>query len=202
MSARRRGRLGRGAAVALVAVLGLALFGTALPAWARAETPTTVGSVAVAVNGADAAPGVASAALVVLVAGLVLALSGRVTRVLAVLGVVLGGALAAASAAAFLADPEPALRQAAGAVSGATELVGEPQVTAWPTLALAVAVLAVLVGAALPWLAGSWQRVGRRYETAAATPSAGPDGPATGTPRTRAMDDWDALSRGDDPSAS
>jgi len=122
--------------------------------------------------------------------------------VLAVLGVVLGGALAAASAAAFLADPEPALRQAAGAVSGATELVGEPQVTAWPTLALAVAVLAVLVGAALPWLAGSWQRVGRRYETAAATPSAGPDGPATGTPRTRAMDDWDALSRGDDPSAS
>src|SRR5690606_39370232 len=140
------------------------------------------------------APGVASAALVVLVAGLVLALSGRVTRVLAVLGVVLGGALAAASAAAFLADPEPALRQAAGAVSGATELVGEPQVTAWPTLALAVAVLAVLVGASLPWLAGSWQRVGRRYETADATPSARPDGPAPGTPPTRAMDGWDALS--------
>src|SRR5690606_28371694 len=110
----------------------------------------------------------------------VLALSGRVTRVLAVLGVVLGGALAAASAAAFLADPEPALRQAAGAVSGATELVGEPQVTAWPTLALAVAVLAVLVGAALPWLAGSWQRVGAGTRPPPRRPRPAPTAPPRG----------------------
>lgn len=199
MSDDRRGaRLGRGRAVAVVVVLGLALFAASLPTWASAVAPTTIGAEDVTVNGADAAPGVASAALVVLVAGLVLGLAGRVTRILAVAGVVLGGVLAAASAAVFVADPVPAVRQAAGAVSGATDLASDPVLTAWPVVSIVVAILAILVGAALPWLAGSWQRVGRRYETG--SDAQGPQaGAAT---RTRAMDDWDALSRGDDPSAS
>lgn len=196
MTARRRPRLGRGGAVVLVAALGLALFGSTLPTWAQAVAPTTIGSQQVAVGGSEAAPGVASAALVVLVAGLVLGLAGRLTRVLAVIGVVLGGALGAVSAAVLIADPLPALRQAAGAASGATALEGDPAVTPWPYVALTLSVLIVVVGASLPLLAGSWQRVGRRYETGDAAARA----PENANPRTRAMDDWDALTRGDDPS--
>jgi len=190
-----RGRLSRGRAVALVALLGLALFGLTLPTWATAVASTTVGAQQVAVAGTDAAPAASSAALVVLVAGLVLALSGRVTRVLAVAGVVVGGTLGVVSTAGFLADPRPALEQAAAAVSGVPQIAGEPQLTALPVLALVVAGVTTLVGLAVPFVAGSWEQVGRRYEVSAPEPA----GPAD--PRTQARADWDALTRGDDPSA-
>lgn len=192
-----RGRLGRGRAVLLVALLGVALLALALPTWARAVAPTTVGSEQVAVGGSQAAPGVAAAALVVVVAGLVLGLAGRVTRVLAIVGVVIGGLLAAASAARFLLDPEPAVLQAAAATSGVPQIEGDVTVTPWPVAALVVAGVVLLLGLALPVLAGSWQQVGRRYERNAG----GPRRQDAATSRTQAMDDWDALTRGDDPSS-
>lgn len=188
-----RGRLGRGPAVAIVVLLGLALFATSLPSWATASVPTTTGSTGVSVTGADAAPGVSSAGLVVLVAGVVLALAGRLARVLAVIGIIAGGGLAAVSAARFLADPEVALGHAAAAVSGVPVVAGDVSTSVWPVLAIVVASVAVLAGATLPVLASSWQRVGRRYEI-------GGTGSRSRTPRGQAMDDWDALSRGDDPS--
>lgn len=198
MSGDRRLRLGRGRAVAFVVLLGGALFALTLPVWARGDAATPVGSEAVAVSGSVAVPGVASAALVVLVSGLVLALSGRLTRALAVLGVIGGGGLGAVAAADFLGDPEPALLRAAGDATGVAQLTGDAVVTAFPTIALVLAVLIGIVGVALPFLMGRWQRVGRRYEVAGepAADTAAPSG------RTRAIDDWDALSRGDDPSAA
>ncbi|WP_156250751.1 Trp biosynthesis-associated membrane protein [Pseudactinotalea terrae] len=193
------GSLGRGRAVLIVVVLGIALFGLTLPAWAHAVAPTTVGSEAVTVAGSDAAPGVASAGLVVLVSGLVLGLAGALARVLAVLGVIAGGALAAVSAGLFLADPERSVLRAAAEITGVRQVDGPITVAPWPTAALVVGAVAVLTGLALPFLAGSWQRVGRRYERGTdAAARATPTPPRT--PRGRAMDDWDALTRGDDPS--
>lgn len=177
-------------------LLGLAMFALTLPTWARAVAPTTVGSQHVAVSGADAAPGVASAGLVVLVSGLVLGLAGRLARVLAVVGVIAGGALAGVSAVLFLADPEGSVLAAAGAVSGVPQIEGSADVAPWPVIALVVAVLAVLTGLALPFLVGTWQRVGRRYERGR---TAEPE--QNRSARGRAMDDWDALTRGDDPSS-
>jgi hypothetical protein len=191
-------RLSRGRAVVLVLTLGVLLFGAVLPAWAQGAARTTTGTAPVAVSGADAAPGVASAAAVVLVSALVLGLSGRVTRVLAVIGVVGGGVLALVGAIAFLRDPTTALRSAAGQVGGLTELAGEPSTSVWPVLAVVVAGLVTAVGIAMPWLLGRWQQVGRRYERHAGRrqdPGGGPDV----TRRVQAMDDWDALSRGEDP---
>lgn len=190
-------KIGRGRAVAVVVLLGLALFGATLPTWASAVAPTTVGAEIVTLGGADAAPGVASAGLVVLVAGLVLGLAGRLARVLAVIGVVGGAALAGVSAALFLAHPERGVLRAAAAVSGVPRIEGEIGLTAWPVVALVVAVLAVVAGVALPFLVGTWSRVGRRYEK---HPNQAGDAAPRGT-RGRAMDDWDALSRGDDPTA-
>jgi hypothetical protein len=85
-------------------------------------------------------------------------------------------------------------------VSGVPQIDGEVAVAPWPTIALAVAVVAVLAGVALPFLAGSWQRVGRRYERGSQAAAPAPGGQPR-TPRGQAMDDWDALSRGDDPSS-
>lgn len=195
-----RRSLGRGRAVALVVVLGLALFGLTLPTWVSAVAPTTVGSEVVMLGGADAAPGVASAGLVVLVSGLVLGLAGRLSRVLAIIGVVVGGALAGVSAALFLLHPERAVLRTAAEVSGVPQIDGDVTVAPWPVIALVVALLAVIAGAALPFLAGTWGRVGRRYETGAESGDHG-GGQVGRTPRGRAMDDWDALSRGDDPTA-
>lgn len=193
-----RGALGRGRAVAVVVILGLALFGATLPTWASGLAPTTVGTQAVAVGGADAAPGVASAGLVVLVSGLVLGLAGRLARALAVIGVIAGGALAGISAVLFLTHPDRSVLRAAADVSGVPQVEGEIAVAAWPVIALVIAVAAVVAGAALPLLAGSWDRVGRRYEKGREqTPP--PGNAESSTPRRRAMDDWDALSRGDDP---
>lgn len=196
MSGPRRG-LGRGRAVAVVVALGALLFGLTLPTWASAEATTTVGTQPVAVGGSGAAPLVASAAAVVLVAGLVLALSGRLTRVLAVIGVVLGGVLGVIGSARFLADPRTPLEQAAAAVSGVREIAGDPDVTALPVLALVVSALTALTGLALPFLAGRWERVGRRYEVGPATGTAAAE---THDSRSQARADWDALTRGDDPS--
>lgn len=195
MSGARRG-LGRGRAVAAVVALGALLFGSTLPTWASAEATTTVGTQPVAVGGSDAAPLVASAAAVVLVAGLVLALSGRLTRVLAVVGVVLGGVLGVFASARFLADPRSPLEQAAAAVSGVREIAGEPDVTVFPVLALVIAGVIAVVGLALPFVVGRWERVGRRYEVGAPTTDATPQ-----DRRGQSRSDWDALSRGDDPSA-
>lgn len=201
----RRPRLGRGAAVLLVVLLGLTTFGLTLPTWVRGVAATTVGTAEVAVSGVDAVPGASSAGLVVAVAGLVLALSGRVTRVLAVLGVGLGGAVTVVSAAQLLADPAPVAQQAAAEVTGAPELVGPAALSALPALTLVVGVLTVLTGIALPFLLGRWQRVGRRYErtgTPSTVPSSEPAPDARHAQgRVRAMDDWDALSRGEDPSS-
>jgi len=194
MSGARRG-LGRGRSVATVVGLGAGLFGLTLPTWASADAVTTVGTQPVAVGGAEAAPLVASAAAVVIVAGLVLGLSGRVTRVLAVIAVVLGGVLGVVAASRFLADPRSPLEQAAAAVSGVRQIAGEPDVTVFPVLALVIAALTALVGVALPFVAGRWERVARRYEVG--TPAAAAD-PTDRRGQARA--DWDALTRGDDPS--
>lgn len=197
-----RPRLGRGAAVLLVVLLGLTTFGLTLATWVRGVAATTVGTTQVTVSGVDAVPGAASAGLVVVVAGLVLGLSGRVTRLLAVLGVGLGGAVTVASAAQLLADPAPVVQQAAAEVTGAPELVAAPELSVLPTLALVVGGLTVLTGIALPFLLGRWQRVGRRYERTGAPSTSAPEpDPRPAQARVRAMDDWDALSRGEDPSA-
>ncbi|MFV0427561.1 MAG: Trp biosynthesis-associated membrane protein [Beutenbergiaceae bacterium] len=186
-------RIGRARAVALTSGMGLALFGLSLPTWARALSPTSVDVVQVAVAGTSAAPGVASAALVVVVAGLVLGLAGRLSRLLAALAMVVAGAVAVASTLRMLADPVTALRGPVGQVSGVTEIVEMPELTAWPIVAVVLGGLIVLMGLLAPFL-GAWQAVGRRFQSGPAT------GPVSASDRTKAMDDWDSISRGEDPS--
>ncbi|CAM3662304.1 Trp biosynthesis-associated membrane protein [Occultella aeris] len=207
----RRRRLGRGPAVLILLVAGASLLVTTLGTWVSAPVAGTLGTETVSVGGAAAAPVVPSVALVVLAAALALGLSGWVVRMLAAVLAALAGAAALVAVLAFLQDPATPAQAAAGELIGVREISGEPAVTALPYLALAVAAVILILGIALPFLVGQWGRVGRRYERGsdpaavdAVAPGPRAPGPiatpAAGSARTARMDDWDALSRGEDPS--
>ncbi len=184
-------RPSRGRAVVLLLVLGAAAIGLSLLPWARATVPTVLGEQAVSVTGGQAAPATTAAGLALLATGLALALGGRwVIRLAAVavgaLGLVLGGA-----AAQVLLDPEPRVLTAAGQVAGVRQISGAVSLTPWPALTLALAA-AVLVTAVLVARVPA-TTADRRFERTE------PAGQSPPTGRARAMDDWDALGRGEDP---
>jgi len=188
---RVRRRLSRRSAV--LAVLGggaLLLASTALP-WVTAPVRSAVQTSTVSASGSTGAALVPSAALVVLAAGLAIALAGRIARVVAAVAVALGGALAAFGVIELLRAPGSAVLAVARRNPTGSELDGAAELTPWPVVALVLAVLLVAVGMVLPFLMGDWDRVGQRYER---DPS-----PVTGGTRQHVAD-WDALSRGEDPS--
>ena len=190
---RPRRRLSRRAAV--LAVLGggaLLLASTALP-WVTAPVRSAVQTSTVSASGSAAAALVPSAALVVLAAGLAIALAGRIARVVAAAAVALGGVLAVFGVIELLRSPGAAVLAVARRNPAGSELDGAAQLTPWPVVALVLAVLLVAVGVALLFLMGEWDRVGQRYER---------DGPPVAGGTRQHISDWDALSRGEDPSAA
>lgn len=150
------------------------------------------------VSGASALPLLAPLSLAVLALGAALSIAGRGVRL--VFGV-LAGATAlflAWSTVQLLASPlgavGPAVTEATGLAGAAAldEVVGAIEPSAWPSLSLggwavllAAAVLVVLTGR-------RWRVGGRRYRTDAEH-VAHDDGPVD------AIDSWDELSRGSDP---
>ncbi|GAA1636469.1 Trp biosynthesis-associated membrane protein [Georgenia ruanii] len=196
------GRVTRRAVV--LAALGLAVLLLALGGlpWVRGEVATVIDVRPVSVTGAGATPALTAAALVVGAAALTVAIGRRVA--VAVGGVVLIGAaaLVAAAVVGFLQDPTaPALAEAAQ-VSGVPQLSGTAHVTPWPWAALVVAAALAVLGALTLVRGRAWQSGGRRFErtTAPGTSAPGAAPSAARDARTRAMDDWDALGRGEDPS--
>ena len=188
--------MSRGRVVLAVLVLGALGFGLSALTWGSTEVPTVLAERTVTVSGGDASPVTTAASLAVLATGLALALGGRwVTRVCAGALVVLGGALGAA-AIGFLRDPRPRLETAAAQVTGVREIIGTPEVTAWPYLTVVLGVL--VAAAAVLVLRIPAVPAGRRFERAGAQGAAAD--PARDE-RVRAMDDWDALGRGEDPTA-
>ncbi|MBK5249271.1 MAG: Trp biosynthesis-associated membrane protein [Actinomycetales bacterium] len=202
----RAGGLTRGRAVVLVLLVGVALLGSTLGTWVSAPVSTAIAADVVRVPGSDAAPVIPSAGLVVLAAGLAIGLSGRVVRILAAVAVALGGALSAFAAVELVRHPVRVAESAAGDVTGVRALDGVVSLTPWPYVAIVLGLVALALGVALPFLMGRWALVGRRYER---EPGAAADGGGAPSPgrsvagsrveHVRAMDDWDALSRGEDP---
>jgi len=207
----RRVLISRRTAVLTVLAGGAVLLVVSLLTWAQGTAALTVGgTTAVQVTGSQGAAVVPSAALVALAAGLAIGLSGRIARTIAAVAVALAGLLAVIATIGFLRDPTPALLRAAGEVSGVPELSDAVSITLWPVVALVAAAALTLIGAILPFVMGTWQRVGARYErpdTPAGQapqqertrPAQSSEEPAPGSARQR-ISDWDALSRGEDPS--
>lgn len=188
-------RRGRGLSLLLVLVGGAVPLIGSTQTWLTAQLPDAT----LDVPGAAASPVLQPLALAALALGLVLALAGRVLRyVLGALAIMLGITLAVTIAPVAFGAPVSAV---ASTVTEHTGLAGEEAVgelvrsiaaTPWPPISLVAAFLVALGGATAVATAAHWKRSGRRYETAPAAPS---DGPLD------AIDSWDDLSHGQDPTA-
>ncbi|WP_327316578.1 Trp biosynthesis-associated membrane protein [Microbacterium timonense] len=161
------------------------------------------------VPGASAVPVLAPLSLAVLALGAALSIVGLALRyVFGALSVVMAVVLAWLTARVVLERPVSAV---ASVVTEATGIAGEQSVgalaasitaTAWPVVTLVGWVLLVLVGVCVLATAHTWSRTGRRYRTDDVSRTGAAPGPrphdAAGS---RAIDDWDDLSRGQDPTA-
>jgi uncharacterized membrane protein (TIGR02234 family) len=185
--------------VVLALVLGASLLALGALPWVRATVRTVIDVREIAVSGATATPALTAAALVVGAAAVTIGIGRRVGA--AVGGVALLGAavLAGTAVAGVLGNPAAPALAAAAELSGVPQLAGEVHVTAWPWVALVVAACLALLGIVALVAGGRWQAAGRRFERPGA-PSARSASSEASDARTRAMDDWDALGRGEDPS--
>lgn len=188
----------RARAVLVVLLLGAVGFGLSALPWASAPVTTVLAEQTVDVSGGEAAPVTTAASLAVLATGLAVAIGGRwVTRLCALALLALGGLLAG-SAVGFVLDPAPRLLAAAAELTGVREIAGDPALSAWPHVTAALGLL--VAASALLVLRVPTTAAGRRYERAQA-PAAQDADTDDRDDRVRAMDDWDALGRGEDPSA-
>ncbi|WP_217183909.1 Trp biosynthesis-associated membrane protein [Streptomyces sp. AC495_CC817] len=151
------------------------------------------------VPGASALPLLAPLSLAVLALGAALSITGPVLRLvfgaLAAIGAVfLGWSTLQVLLAAPVSAVGPTVTEVTGLAGGQAldDLIDAIVPTAWPGLALGGWVI-LLVAALVVLLTGrAWKRGGRRYRTDAAAhaPAGGP---------VDAVDSWDDLSRGTDP---
>jgi uncharacterized membrane protein (TIGR02234 family) len=159
------------------------------------------------VPGSVASPALAALGLAALALVAALAIAGPVIRiVLGILEVVLGGCVLLA-VWLTIGDPvgavSPAVTDATG-VSGSgptAELVASVDQTAWPVAAIAGGLLLVAAGIVVLVTGTRWPASSRRYRgVRLADESESASRPAGGRAASdRAIDDWDELSRGDDP---
>lgn len=188
--------------VVLLALLGaLALLGTASTTWVTADLGAAlVADRTVDVSGATAAPVVPAVALVALAAAGATSIARRAGRVVAGLLLVAAGVAGLVGAVGVLLDPDAAVGSSVGDVTGGTAAATAAVVTAWPWLSCLPSLLVATAG--LLVLLARWE-TGRRFEPVEpdvrSSPPAGPDPAAARDPDP--ADDWDALSRGDDPTS-
>lgn len=190
-------RLARRGPVALLGIVGaFALLATAFRPWVTGAVDDAVlGATRIGATGDEVAPGLTAVALAVAAAAVATVASGRITRVVAVVG--WAGLLLVATGLTVrvLLDPDGVLGPVGAARVGRTgsvETLASP--TAWPWLALvALAVAAVGLVAGVVGLR-SWGGPSSRYEV-----PAGEDADVAGPRGERVGSDWDELSAGRDP---
>ncbi|MFC8299698.1 Trp biosynthesis-associated membrane protein [Micromonospora orduensis] len=179
------------AVVLCVAGAGLALW-AATRSWSLELTvrPAPLPPVRDARSGAALLPWLPALALVTLAGGgALLATRGRVRRLLGGLLGVLGLAVAAGGGYGLVADLD-------GAVS-----------RQWPAICLLGGLLAAVGGGWTALRGGGWPAMGARYERPSRTvadsapAAAGPEGSSAPMAGRRTTEAWDALDRGEDPTA-
>lgn len=160
-----------------------------------------------AVSGAAAVPVLTPLGLAVLALGAALSIVGPVLRYLfGALTLAIAGAIGYLSAQVAFLAPVSAVASSVTAATGisglesVSALVDALTATAWPALTVALAAVLLADGILIFATARTWSRSGRRYEADAAA-STGPDAAASASRPYDAIDSWDDLSRGTDPTA-
>lgn len=166
------------------------------------------------VPGTTAAPALTALSLAAIAMAAALAIAGRLIRfVLGVLGIIIGACILL-SAIAAMANPidsgTPVITSVTG-ISGETStraLVESFDSSFWPALALIAGTLAIVGGLAVIVTGSRWPGGSKRYQAVSFEPAAHgetkqSDEPAAHedaqTRKDEAIDNWDELSRGDDP---
>ena len=159
------------------------------------------------VPGAAAVPVLAPLSLAVLALGAALSIAGLVLRyVFGALALAIGALLAFLTGAVAIA---PSIGHVASTVTTATGIAGEEALvqlvasvtpTPWPAVTLAGWLLLLAGGAWTLATAHRWRGTGRRYRTAEPARAAKIAEAPASRPHD-AIDDWDDLSRGEDPTA-
>jgi uncharacterized membrane protein (TIGR02234 family) len=167
-----------------------------------ADSAAPTGGAVIEVAGQVASPALAALALAGLALAGALAIAGPGIRiVLGVLAVVLGGSVLLA-AGVTLGDPVAAVAPAVAGATGVTgdaptaSLVQSATATLWPVAAIAGGVLVAASGVLVLATGTAWPVSARRYR---AVRFAADDATGAASGTDRAIDDWDELSRGDDP---
>lgn len=154
------------------------------------------------VAGAAAMPLVVPLSLAALALGLALSIVGRVLRyAFGVIAAAMGVALAVGAVRIAATLPMDAVAGTVtestglGGIDTVTGLVAAVTATVWPVLAAASGALLAAGGVGALITAHTWAGAGRRYrqDTTASVPD------ESGSRPHDAIDDWDELSRGDDP---
>lgn len=162
------------------------------------------------VAGDRALPLLAPLSLAALALGLALTIVGRALRyIFGALAVAIGVALAIGAGRIALIQPLDAVAATVTEATGlagtdaVTSLVGAIAATAWPALGIVAGVLIAAGGAFVLATAHRWSGSGRRYRTTAPSGGRGEPANATHDPSRPydAIDSWDDLSRGEDPTA-
>lgn len=198
-----------------VILLVLAASALALLAWTQVWITADAlqpGSAAktLAVTGSTAAPGLTALALAGVALAGALTIAGPIIRVVLGLLEILLGLSVGLAAALALGDPAGA---SAALITAATGIAGKESVTdgvvasvstPWPYLALVAGVAMAAAGLIILVTARRWPGPGSRYQAvrfAAADASGATATDLSGDPSSDAVDDWDGLTRGEDPTA-
>jgi hypothetical protein len=153
------------------------------------------------VSGAAALPVLAPLSLTALALGAALAIAGTVLRyIFGVLTVVIAVVLGIATGTIVFTAPVSAVVSAVTEATGIAgleavgDLVTAVSMTPWPPITLAACVVLLGAGALILATAHRWPGAGRKYRTDARD---APEGESSR--RADAIDSWDDLSRGQDP---
>jgi uncharacterized membrane protein (TIGR02234 family) len=155
------------------------------------------------VPGSHAAPALTALSLAGLALAGALALAGRLIRiVLAVLAALLGlcvliSAIGAMSNPAATGIAVVTKATGVGGDAQVVRLISSVDASAWPVVAVVSGALFVLLGVAVVVTGSRWPGTSHRYEAVRLAPSNRP-----ANARDAAIDDWDELTRGDDPTDS
>ena len=161
------------------------------------------------VAGAAAVPVLAPLSLATLALGAALSIVGLVLRLaFGVLTLLLAGSLGLLCGQVAFAAPVWATASTVTAATGITgdaavaALVAAVTTTPWPAVTVVASVVLLAAGVFVLATGVGWRGSGRRYRADAASPAGADAGAAAAPSRPHdAIDSWDDLSRGSDPTA-
>ncbi len=165
------------------------------------------------VSGAAAIPVLAPLSLALLALGLALSIVGRVMRwIFGALSLAIAVTLGWLTWRVVTDVPTSAIASTVTQTTGITgedaisDLVSHVTATPWPVVTLVGWIVLLAASVLVLATAHTWRSAGRRYDASTSSATGGPDPkPAASRPAdyadSRRVDDWDDLSRGEDPTA-